>query len=68
MSHPVIDSFFMGWREYIIVFFSEISKIFFDLRMSYSSLEVFIKCLMDFNTAQGWGGRERGLGFFLLKN
>ena len=49
----------MGWREYIIVFFSEISKIFFDLRMSYSSLEVFIKCLIDFNMARGGeGGRE----------
>ena len=39
----------------IIVFFSDIS-IFFNLRMLYSSLEVFIKYLMDFNTARGCGG------------
>ena len=50
--------------------FSEIAKILFNLSMSNSSLKVFIKCVMVFNTARGWGGREGGRevwDFFIKK-
>ena len=47
--------------------FPKFLRFFSNLRMSYSSLEAFIRYLMDFNTALGWGGTERGLGFFIKK-
>ena len=46
--------------------FFEIFQIFFNLSMSYSSLEMFIKCLIDFNTACGVE-RGREVWDFLLK-
>ena len=41
---------------------------FSNLRMSYSNLEAFIRCLMGFNAAWGWRGRARSLGFSYYKN
>ena len=58
MSNPIVGIFFSP----------KFLRFFFNLRTSYSSLEVFIKYLMDFNTARGWGGKKGDrFGFFLIK-